>query len=151
MPSCGMRDGFLPLSPDELAEKIGKGQVVLEEGERGGLQLRAYANDILGYYLKRQIITETQRAAGNRLHQLWYNGWASRYRTMNYGYEPGTGADYETVRQLAIEYLSAINSVRDSKPRVVTYDVCCHGERAGKGHILDLRTGLDALAKHFRY
>lgn len=151
MPLSCMRDGFLPLSPDELAEKIGKGQVVLEEGERGGLQLRAYANDILGYYLKRQIITETQRAAGGRLYSLWYNGWASRYRMMTYGYEPGMGADYETVRQLAIEYLEAINSIRDSKPRVITYDVCCHGTRAGKGSIPDLRTGLDALAKHFRY
>lgn len=152
---------WLPLNKDGVREVLtearqGIGDVFSVETdpskmERGGTQLRAYANDILGYYHKRSLITGTQLRAGYKLHQIWYHGWASRYTTSRFGSQPGSGADFESVRLLALEYVDVMSRIRGRETAMLVRAVCCYGERAGRGMMMRLGDGLDDIAKYYGY
>lgn len=136
--------------PIVTAQRLAQRDLQAVETPRGGREVRAYAQDILGYYLLRGLINEEQEHAGKRLYALWYKGWAPRYTTIRYEQSVGRGHDdFEHVQQLALMYWDALQAIPGWRMRKMVYDVCCEGQRAGRGNLGLLRDGLDVLVKHF--
>ncbi|HZZ81639.1 MAG TPA: hypothetical protein VFE62_24265 [Gemmataceae bacterium] len=117
--------------------------------DRGGLEYRSFA-DPLTLYEGRGIITLKERRAGEKLYRLWYYGCnRSPYVLMRYGEVRG-GSDADAVMLLSTEYYAAIQSIRGEEQRKIAYDVCCIGNKAGRGGILPLREALQDLMDHFK-
>lgn len=130
-------------------ERWAKGDLEEFDSDRGGKETRSFA-DLLTFYERKGDISRRQRRAGHKLHQLWYHGClASKYVLMRYGDPTGTG-DSQASGLLYVEYRDAMKAVRGVPERRVAYNVCCAGDKAGRGNMETLRNALTDLALHFR-
>lgn len=147
-----------PNHPLLTPERFAMGDILAVETDRGGVEVRSYSEPLHHYALKGSI-SEKQKDAGERLHRLWYYGWAARYRMMRFA-EPAAGADLDTSLVTARRYKEAMDAIRGHTERKVAYSVCCFGEYVGnlvasskrtaerRGIVL-LRSALDDLTDHF--
>lgn len=158
-------------APDEIPEYIdtshwlGPGADIISEfrrqhgdieeiesaSDRGGLEIRSFA-DPLAFYAHRKHITLKQYRAGRRIGILWHRSILRvRYVQSRYGEITGE-VDLESLQAVPREYLLAMNAIRDLRVRSVIHDVCCMGRKAGKrGGMSTLIVGLDVLADWFDY
>ncbi len=153
-----MIDEFIPPTPERLAMP----DIDVDEGDRGGKLIRSFAFP-LDFLHRRGIISGPEHSAGNKLHQLWYHGFAAQYRLMRYGHTPSSDDNFEATRLLAIEYVDALRAVRGIREQEVAYEVCCRGTTvsllpgfsskptARREGVPLLRSGLADLVRHFGY
>ncbi|HYH64298.1 MAG TPA: hypothetical protein VD866_06330, partial [Urbifossiella sp.] len=110
-------------------ERNAKGDVRQITTDRGGREVRAYARDVLGYYLKRDHITPPQMRAGRRLERVYREGCTTlgyvqfQYRESSGGTREMNpdppGASGKTFRD-------AMAAVRGRKEKKIAFDVCCY-------------------------
>jgi hypothetical protein len=143
-------------------ERIAKGDLDIEETDRGGVNIRAKRqfNDPLYYYARNGHITDLQKRAGLRFYILWYHGaMRSRYVLCRYGEERAiryavnsTPQDVETYLEMQEAYHFARKAIRGAKEKKIALEVCCEGRKAGmRGQMAWLRSALDDLVRHFGY
>lgn len=138
--------------------------VIVEEGERGGVQLRSIESPLDYYFFKRQI-TGKQRRAGMKLRFLWLSCCGSGYRQMQYRESDGGSQTMEFVPPGfgGIEYRAALDAISGNQRKHMTFYVCCEGLMASKAipfpskrtaerkSMMLLREALDQLIDHFEY
>jgi hypothetical protein len=143
-------------------ERIAKGDLEIEDTERGGVHIRAKRqfNDPLHYYARNGHITEVQKRAGLRFYILWYHGaMRSRYVLCRYGTERtvryagnSIPQDVETYLEMQEAYHFARKAIHGTREKKIALTVCCHGEKAGmRGQMAWLRNALDDLSRHFGF
>lgn len=136
------------LGPTQV--RLDRGEVVREEGERGGIQFRTYGEP-LSFYEKKGIISFKQKLAGEKFYRTWYYGCLrSPYVLMKWTELRGAKSELNSVGFLWSEYRLAMLAIRGLQRKRIAYRVCCESRYAGRGNILELRDGLDDLMSHFR-
>ena len=140
----------------------GEKDVLIVEGERGGLQVQSFAFP-LDFYLRKQFISRAQWHAGVRYHRLWRQGCLSGY--VQFQYREGDGGErnmqFVPPGAFALEWRNAQLAIRGVPERRIAYQVCCEGRTLAlnpdftskrtaqrKGMPL-LLIALDDLVRHF--
>ena len=106
----------------------GEKDVLIVEGERGGLQVQSFAFP-LDFYLRKQFISRAQWHAGVRYHRLWRQGCLSGY--VQFQYREGDGGErnmqFVPPGAFALEWRNAQLAIRGVSERRVAYSVCYCG------------------------
>jgi hypothetical protein len=132
------------LSPGYTEQK----RVSRDEGERGGIQFRAYGEP-LAFYEKKGIISLTQKRNGEKFYRTWYYGcWKSPYVLMRW--EETRSGNAMDQPLLSEQYRAAMLAMQTLARRRIAYRVCCEGVYAGRGNVEMLRDALDDLINHFK-
>lgn len=143
-----MSDRHIQTPPTK--ERMKKPDIGEIAGTRGGKEIRSVRHP-LDYYQSRDILTRPQWAAGTRYSELWEIGYQrSQHAQSRYG-DPMTRGEFnpafaDECRSL---YDRASLILRDMSTRKLVFDVCCQGQWAGPDRLSELKSGLDALDKHF--
>jgi hypothetical protein len=162
-----IRDGRVHIvitpTPERSAKRIdGEKDVLIVEGDRGGIQMQSFSFP-LDFYLRKQFISRRQWLAGNRLHKLWASGCVEGYVQFQYRESNGGEPKLQFIPPgaFAIEYREAMRAVEGSERRRIAFHVCCDcqflktskqfssqrtAQRLGMPLLID---ALDDLAKHF--
>ncbi len=135
-------------------ERVAKGDLEIEETERGGINIRAKRqfNEPSYLYARNGLITEKQKRAGIRFYTLWNHGaFRSRYVLSKYSERQDMPTEHADVQaEVQQEYHMARKAIRGTREKEIALRVCCHSEQAGKrGQMELLRNTLDDLARHF--
>ena len=142
-----MRDEILtPPTPQRLA----KGDVGTVVTDRGGKETRSFKHP-LDYYLKIDRITQDERDAGTMYGELYEIGYMrSMCAQSKYG-DPMLRGTYDPhyADHCRTEYDRASLVLRDMTTRTMVFNVCIHGNVAGRGRVDELQSALKALHKHF--
>ncbi len=106
----------------------GEKDVLIVEGERGGMQIQSFAFP-LDFYLRKQFISRAQWRAGVRYHRLWKQGCLAGY--VQFQYREGDGGERKTQfvppGAFALEWRNAQLAIRGVPERRIAYQVCCEG------------------------
>jgi hypothetical protein len=143
-------------------ERIAKGDLIVEETDRGGVHIRTKRafNDPIHWYARNGHISTPQKRAGLKLYILWYHGsMRSRHVLSRYDLErastyavSSTPQDVDTHVEMQEAYHLAHKAITGVYEKKVALEVCCHGEKAGnRGGMMLLRRALDDLVKHFGF
>jgi hypothetical protein len=132
--------------------QLATGQLLVLTTEKGGLQYRRRNDWPLNKYYGRDLITQLQYRAGNKLYRLYVT--SSHVHTpvqMRYDDFGEVLANYERKFEINQEYMEAIMAIATAKQRLAVQRVCLDGLPAGRRRgMVYLREGLDSLVKHFR-
>ena len=142
----------------------GEKDVLVVEGERGGVQVQSFAFP-LDFYLRKQYISRQQWRAGVRYHNLWRQGCLTGF--VQFQYKEGNGGERKMQflpnGAFALEWRNAQIAIRDVPHRRIAYQVCCEGitlalnpdfshkrtaQRRGMPLLL---AALDDLVEYFEY
>ena len=141
-------DEWLPPTP----ERIAKGDITIEETERGGREIRSnHVSDPLRFYRRRGWIRDREYDAGVMLARYWKrtdlaNGYVLMRYTLVARGEPGP----RSIEAARIAYRAAMNAIRGTQEQQAVYDACCLDQPVGKGKRMEyLRYGLGDLIRHF--
>jgi hypothetical protein len=163
-----VRDGKIDVivlpTRQRTAKRIdGERDVLVVEGDRGGVQVQSFSFP-LDFYLRKQFISRAQWLAGNRFHKLWSEACRDGY--VQFQYRDGNGGppnlEFVPPGAFAAEYREALKAIRN-ECRKIAYTVCCEGltlrvsrlypsPRTAQRHGMPLLlSALDDLIRHFRY
>ncbi|MBP3958360.1 hypothetical protein J8F10_24185 [Gemmata sp. G18] len=132
-------------------ERLDKGDIEIIETDRGGREVRSRRTFWpLNRYFGMKQITRDQKWSGERFSQLFaIGGERSRYSQWKYGVTPGE-FDPDGVQKARDEFNAARAAIRGVKEQRIAFEVCCLGERAGRGNLVYLCAALDDLCTHFK-
>lgn len=162
-----IRDGRIHVvtqpTRERSAKRIdGERDVIVEEGDRGGCQMKSSSHP-LDFYLRKRLITRLQWVAGNKLYKLWESGCLASYVQIQYRESTSSARSMQFTPPgaFAKEYREAMAAIGNVPQRRVAYYVCCEGQflstdpsfpsqRTARRHGMPLLiAALDALHNHF--